>query len=118
MAKTRVYSISCLCNKLVDWLIRHNVLTSTLALSPSSAGPEYLRIPNLIITVPADVLASNGAKLSTLTILTKWVDIFNTMISYNLIEVITSFEMGDSISFRGVIAKQIISANSHSRHIV
>ena len=45
--------------------------TSHLPFDPTSAGPVYIRDPNLIITMSADDLAPNGARSSAGTVMTK-----------------------------------------------
>ena len=41
-----------------------------MIINPSSAGPVYMQDLNVIITVPADVLAPDGARPSAGTVMT------------------------------------------------
>ena len=48
-----------------------------MRVNPFSSGPIYIQDPNFVITVPADVLAPNGARPSPGTVLTENLDMFS-----------------------------------------
>ena len=48
-----------------------NQYVSMHAINPLNAGPVYIQDKNLVITVPADVLAPDGARPSAGTVLSK-----------------------------------------------
>ena len=50
-----------------------------LCATASGAGPRYIRLLDQVITVSADVLAPNGARTSTDTVLTTKLNIFPLM---------------------------------------
>ena len=62
----------------------HWTVTACYWLKPSSARPAFIRDPNLVITVPADVPAPKGARPSTGTLLTSnWICCFNISLVIN-----------------------------------